>query len=350
VRGHVDARACDASVDGDLRGRPLRARTRPIVNALLARALRLKHPADVRQLGTVVVYYALVASMFFVPACRNVFFLGAACAYSFLVAIVNHNNLHQGMFQSRRVNLAFRCVLSLASLYPVSANIPAHNLVHHHFDDDGQPDWADARQVRFGWNLLNLVHFPNVAGPTTFDGVTRWGKGLGRAEFRRQYTTEMIFAFGITAGLLVYDFWTTLFFVMVPQLWGARWFLRINLIQHDGADITSEWNHSRNFVGRIFNWFMMNNGYHTIHHNRAGLHWSELADAHRREVVPRQDPSLDERSMVVYLLRTYVLRLTRPAGKDVAAAERAAAPAVLASREDRRAEAVESAASTASAA
>jgi fatty acid desaturase len=317
------------------------------VSALAARALGLKNPADVRQLFTVVVYYSLLASMFFVPACRNVFFLGAACAYSFLVAIVNHNNLHQGMFRSKRLNMAFRLVLSFAALYPVSANIPAHNLVHHHFDDEGQPDWADASLVRFKWNLLNLIHFPNVAGPTTFDGVTRWGKGLGRKEFRRQYTTEMIFAFGATAALLVYDFWTALFFVVVPQLWGARWFLRINLIQHDRADITSEWNHSRNFTGKIFNWFMMNNGFHTIHHNRAGLHWTELAEAHEREVVPRIDPSLDEKSMTWYLLRTYVLRLSRPQPKDVAAAERAAATTALASRDARRAEALDQATASA---
>src|SRR6185503_20742672 len=88
--------------------------------------------------------------------------------------------------------------------------------------------------------------------------------------------------------------------------------LRINLIQHDGCDIKSDWNHSRNFVGRAFNWIMCNNGYHTIHHNRAGLHWSVLAEAHEREVAPRIDPRLDERSMVWYLLRTYVLGLARP--------------------------------------
>jgi fatty acid desaturase len=320
------------------------------VSALFAKVLGLKNPADVRQAFTVFVYYGLLVSMFFVPACRNVFFLGAACAYSFLVAIVNHNNLHQGMFQSKRLNMAFRCVLSFASLYPVSANIPAHNLVHHHFDDDGQPDWADASLVRFKWNLLNLVHFPNVAGPTTFDGVVRWGKGLGRREFRRQYALEMVIAFGGTAALLVWDFWTALFFVVVPQLWGARWFLRINLIQHDRADLTSEWNHSRNFTGKLFNWFMMNNGFHTIHHNRAGLHWTELAQAHAREVVPQIDPSLDEKSMTWYLLRTYVLRLSRPAQKDVAAAERAATATPLASRDARRAEALSQAAASASAA
>src|SRR5204863_4795981 len=123
---------------------------------------------------------------------------------------------------------------------------------------------------------------------------------------------ENVFAFGLTLAMFVHDFWTTLFFVAIPQLYGARCILRINLIQHDGCDTASEWNHSRNFVGRAFNWIMCNNGYHTIHHNRAGLHWSVLAEAHEREVVPRIDARLDERSMAWYLLRTYVLGLGRP--------------------------------------
>jgi fatty acid desaturase len=92
-------------------------------------------------------------------------------------------------------------------------------------------------------------------------------------------------------------------------------------------------------VGRAFNWIMCNNGYHTIHHNRAGLHWSVLHTAHAKEVKPRIDPALDERSMIFYLARTYLFHLLRPAKRDVAAAERAAAKTSLASREVRRAEA-----------
>jgi len=288
----------------------------------------VKRGADVRQLATVATYWALLASMYFVPRCRNVAFLAAACAFSFLSAVVGHNTLHQGMFASKRANLAFRYVLSFGGLFPISAVIPSHNLVHHHFDDDGQPDWAAPSHVRFEWNLLNLLHFPNVAGPLTFNGVQRWARVAGRADFRRQYTRELVFAFGLTGVLLYFDFWTALFFVVVPQLWGARWFLRINIIQHDGCDTSSEWNHSRNFVGRLFNWFMMNNGYHTIHHNRAGMHWTELADAHAREVTPRIDPTLDEPSMLGYLARTYLLRYSRPdtrnANEHEDAAQRAA--------------------------
>ena len=297
----------------------------------------VKHRAEWRQIGITFVYMGLLGSMYFVPACRNVLFFAAACYFSFLNAVVIHNHLHQGIFHSRRLNMALRCILSFGSLYPASANIPSHNLVHHHFDDDGQPDWAAPGHVSFRWNLLNLIHFPNVAGPNTFAGVQRWAKAAGRRDFTRQYMVENVLAFGLTGVLFVFDFWTTLFFIVLPQLYGARCILRINLIQHDGCDTTSEWNHSRNFVGRAFNWIMCNNGYHTIHHNRAGMHWSQLAEAHRREVVPRMDPSLDEPSMIQYLLRTYIWSVKRPEARDVAAAERDKGSTGLEAREMRRA-------------
>lgn len=300
----------------------------------------LHNVADYRQIGIVTVYWALLFSMYFVPACRNVAFLVGACYFSFLNAVVIHNHLHKGIFKNKALNRAFRCVLSFGALYPASANVASHNLVHHHFDDDGQPDWAAPENVSFRWHLLNLIHFPNVVGPNTFSGVGRWAQTTRQKDFRGQYLLEQAFGFGLTLALLAADFWTGLFFIVIPQLWGARGILRINLIQHDGCDVTSEWNHSRNFVGRAFNWIMCNNGYHTIHHNRAGLHWSVLHLVHDRECSPRTDPRLNERSMVVYLLRTFLFNFRRPDLGAVAAAERdAQAVADLAPREERRAEA-----------
>lgn len=273
----------------------------------------LKHAADRRQVAIVAAYLALLAAMYALPACRNAVCLALACGLSFLNAVVIHNHLHQGIFRRRELNLAWRCALSFGALYPASANTPSHNLVHHRFGDDGAPDWASPHIVSFRWHLLNLLHFPNVAGPNTFAGVTRWAAAKGDAAFRRQYRLEQLVAFGLTAALMVHDLWTTLFFVVVPQLWGARGILRINLLQHDGCDTRSAWNHSRNFTGRALNWLMCNNGFHTVHHRRAGLHWSTLREAHDREVAPRIDPRLDEPSLVAYLVRTFALRARRPA-------------------------------------
>jgi fatty acid desaturase len=305
----------------------------------------MRDPADRRQVGLITTYMALLFGMYFFPVLRHPLVWAAACYLSFVNAIVIHNHLHQGIFVSKRANDAFKLVLSFGNLYPASANTPSHNLVHHHFDDDGRPDWASPEHVSFRWNLLNLIHFPNVAGPHTFAGVQRWASLRGRSAFKAQYTKETLFAFGLTGLLAVFDFWTTLLFIILPQLWGARGILRINLIQHDRCDIGSEWNHSRNFTGRWFNWVTCNNGYHTIHHNRAGLHWSTLAQAHQDEVVPRIHPSLDEPSMVGYLWRTYGLNWARPEPVDVAAAERETSPTDLAPRAARRAEAELAAAS-----
>ena len=265
-----------------------------------------------RQVGIVVIYLGLIFSMYLVPACRNVFFFAAACYFSFLNTVVIHNHLHHGIFHSKRLNMVWRGVLSFGALYPATANVPSHNLVHHHFGNDGAPDWAAPQIVKFRWNLLNLIHFPNVAGPQTFAGVQRWKAVLDRKSFVGQFKREQTFAFGLTGLLLLLDFWPALFFVLIPQLYGARCILRINLIQHDGCDIESKWNHSRNFVGRGFNWIMCNNGYHTIHHNKAGLHWSQLAEAHQKLVVPHIDPALNEKSMSLYLFRTYISRVSRP--------------------------------------
>ncbi|MBL8919777.1 MAG: fatty acid desaturase [Myxococcaceae bacterium] len=284
----------------------------------------LRHKHDWRQVLVVVVYLALVLSMYFEPACRNVVCLALACTFSFYAMTVNHNVMHLSLFNDTAANRLFRLVLSFCALFPVSSLIPSHNLVHHHFNDDGELDWADPKHARFSWNLLNLLHFPNIIGPITFSHISRWARVTGRADYRAASTQESIFAFGLTGVLLYFDFWGALFYVVVPQLWGARWFLRVNIIQHDGCDLGSQWNHSRNFAGRLLNWFSVNAGYHTIHHNRPSLHWSELPEAHAREATGKMHPALMEKSLLWYLARTYLFRFSRPRPMDVGVSERAA--------------------------
>ena len=182
----------------------------------------LHYKADRRQVGIIVLYMATLAAMYFVPACRNVLFFIAACALSFLNAVVIHNHLHKGIYKSKTANRVFRAVLSFGNLYPASANIASHNLVHHHFDDDGQSDWASCDNVSFRWHLLNLIHFPNVAGPRTFSGVQKWASTTRQRDFRGQYLAEQAFAFGFTGVLLWWDFWTALFFIVPAAAMGAH--------------------------------------------------------------------------------------------------------------------------------
>jgi fatty acid desaturase len=105
--------------------------------------------------------------------------------------------------------------------------------------------------------------------------------------------------------LLAIDWRAFLLYFVIPHGYGAWGIVGINFMQHDGTDEGSEWNHSRNFVGKAVNWLAFNNGFHTIHHMKPRMHWSLLPAEHAREVAPYIHPALDQESLLVYLWKTY---------------------------------------------
>src|SRR5262249_20580661 len=127
----------------------------------------------------------------------------------------------------------------------------------------------------------------------------------------RQLVLEAIACWGSKALFLAVDWRRALLFVFLPHLWAVYGITTVNLLQHDGCDENHPANHSRNFVSRIFNWFTFNNGFHGAHHDDPGLHWSLLPDAHRARLHGRVAPALEQRSLLAYLVRTYVLTARR---------------------------------------
>src|SRR6202020_644046 len=87
----------------------------------------------------------------------------------------------------------------------------------------------------------------------------------------------------------------------------ANWsMIFINYIQHVHADPWSEHNHSRNFVGELSNWLVFKHGFHTPHHESAGLHWSKLPEAHAK-IAHLIDPELQQPSIIRFCIRSYFL-------------------------------------------
>jgi fatty acid desaturase len=72
------------------------------------------------------------------------------------------------------------------------------------------------------------------------------------------------------------------------------------------TDPWSEHNHSRTFVGKSSNWLVFNNGFHTAHHESAGLHWSKLPEAHAK-IAHLIHPDLKQASIFGYCIRAYLL-------------------------------------------
>jgi fatty acid desaturase len=268
----------------------------------------LRHRADVRTLAFVAFYYVLLVTEWRLAHGWMVAPLVVlTCVVSWICAVITHNTLHTPVFYSRTGNKLFQIALTCAYGFPVSEYVPGHNLSHHKFTQK-RNDLMRTSKVQLGWNLANFfVFFPRVA-MDIFSENYRY-VGMMKKKMPRWYhqlLVEMVICWGAKAVLLAVDWKKALVFVFLPHLFAVWGITTVNYLQHDGCDEDDRYNHSRNFVGRVFNWFTFNNGFHGIHHDHPGLHWSKLREAHMAELHPGIHPALEQKSLALYMLRAFV--------------------------------------------
>ncbi len=275
----------------------------------------LRYRADLRTLAFIATYFVAVALAWQLPLGRSLavaFAVGFLCWISWINAVITHNVIHLPMWRSRALNKVTRAVLSLTYGFPVNEYVPGHNLSHHRYVQQRR-DVMRTTKVRYGWNALNILSFfPAVA----FDVMKANAKYVAFAKDARkdwfaERGVQVYIAWGVKIALLLLDWKKALLFVFVPHL-GAVWGVTtVNYLWHDGCDAAHPYNHSRNFIGKFFNWFHFNNGFHGMHHMEPGLHWSLLPARHAELIAPYVHPALEQRSLTVYLLRTFVLETRR---------------------------------------
>jgi fatty acid desaturase len=276
----------------------------------------LHYRSDVRSIAFVGLTLAAYA-MEWSGAFRQPLFFMATCCLAFLSCTINHNHQHHPTFVNRRLNRGFSLLLTLAAGVPATAILPMHN-ENHHVHNNHAPDFVRASQMRCRWNLLNLLLFP-VAALAQYAPVRRRELRSWRTErpaLYRQVRLERRVLYPLILTLLLLRPIETVLYLLLPYLYGQWGILAINHIQHDGCDPDSEYNHSRNFVGSWLNWWVFNNGYHTAHHLRPGLHWSELSRYHG-EIRCQIDPALECRSLLWTVAQFYIWPARRPVLKGI---------------------------------
>jgi fatty acid desaturase len=258
------------------------------------------------------------------------------CVSSFICAVIAHNTVHTPVFHRRWMNRAFQVWLSLSYGFPVSEYVPGHNLSHHKFMQHRE-DVMRTTKVDTGWNLLNFLLFFFAVAPGVTAGNYRYQAAMKDRLplWNRQLQVEILAAWGVKAALLLLDWRKALLFYIVPHLFAVWAITTVNYLQHDGADAAHPVNHSRNFVGPLFNWFFLNNGYHGIHHEQPGLHWSLAPRAHAERMHPTIHPALEQPSLAAYMFRALIFpgrRLTYDGKPVVITAEGPDADWVAATR------------------
>ena len=163
-------------------------------------------------------------------------------------------------------------------------------------------------KVHFNWNLLNGLLFFWVIVLTGSDDEKLYFAAQERKNkpIARQRRLEQIVVFGTTAVLILWDWRRWIWFALIPQFYAKYCILSLNMLQHDGCDITSKYNFARNFTDPLLNYLTFNNGYHTVHHLYPGLHWSVLPQKHQELIAPHIAPSLEDPSILGYMFRAFI--------------------------------------------
>ncbi len=276
-------------------------------------ALTLRNPADRRTVLWVGITAALVAFAYTRPELAP--WLSVVCCYFALsCGIIAHNHNHCPTFKSRKANFWFSNVISIFYGYPTFAWVPTHNLNHHKYTNapgDNTATWRFTNRHNI-WMALSYFFFSSAWQSPAISGYIKQAKANNRTLYKQiliQYTVWAgahigmlalgIGLYGVAQGMML---WALV--LGLPAFFSLWTIMLFNYDQHAHTDSASKYAHSRSFLSPTLNFLLFNNGFHYVHHEHPGTHWTKLPALHA-EVAHLIPAELQQRSLWWYWTKQY---------------------------------------------
>ena len=272
--------------------------------------------ADRRALVWSLIFFPMLPGLSYARPELAVWLLPVALYLAYCAGVLAHNHNHTPVFHSKRVNALYSAWLSFFYGCPLFVWVPTHNRNHHRYLDG--PGDATRTALHSSRNtLLAALTYPTrsaIAQASVIVSYVREARARSAARFRQiLFETAAVLlghlaALGLAVAYQGLGRGTLLYLLAfgVPAGFASWSMMFTNYLQHVGCDHSSSDNHSRNFVSRTMNWLVFEAGFHTVHHEHAGTHWSLYPALHAARAA-RIDPRLNQANLVSYCLSTYVL-------------------------------------------
>lgn len=241
-----------------------------------------------------------------IPADYISIWLIISSLFCFNVCIINHNHVHTEIFYHPILNQLFGILLTLAKGHTSAGVVLAHNYNHHVYNGN-ENDWIRPQLAGNGPGLFRLTKFIFNSMITMAKEKRKVDKTILPKKVRQQLLLERNILLLFIFILMYIDITNFFIFITLPWVIGIVLLIGVNLLQHDQCFPTSKYNHSRNFIGRLGNWFFFNNGYHTAHHMDPSVHWSELPTMHNNKITQNIDKNLEKKSILLFLISHYLV-------------------------------------------
>lgn len=278
------------------------------------------HPrfdADYRTLFWAFVLFPLVPAAALVWPASIPWLLPLELYLAYCAGVLTHNHVHVRVFTNRRANAGYAAWLSIFYGCPIAFWIPTHLDNHHRFANRAEDvTRTDRRSPRHdGWQALSYTF---ACGLWQLPLIARYVRGArargGRSwqELRLQAGVLVLghalaFACALTLHGLGRGAFVYLGTFGLPALLAPGFMLFTNYAQHVDCDAQSTDNHCRNFVGPVANWLTFQAGFHTVHHERPAVHWSQYPELHAARAGALH-PSLNAGSLLGFCIENYLLR------------------------------------------
>ena len=193
---------------------------------------------------------------------------GCICAW-------NHHHQHTVTFKWLPLNRLLELSYALHTGVTTNLWLLHHVLGHHHNYLDQTKD--ESRWKRKSGEKMGMIEY------TLSVALTAYYRGFVVGKHYRVHLLYTILAFSIVATLTFLNPLQGLMLFVLPMITGLLITAWATYDHHAGLDETE--NHfaaSYNNLNRIFNLLTGNLGYHTAHHYKQGVHWSDLPALHEK--------------------------------------------------------------------
>lgn len=275
--------------------------------------MQLRFIEDRRTLIWAFVLFPLVPMLGYLNPTLAPLLVPASLYLAYCAGVFTHNHIHSPVFKGRIQNELYSVWLSFFYGCPVFAWLPTHNGNHHRFVN-GEQDVTRTSRYSARDSLWAALSYPIRSSAWQVPAVLEFARRARTKSprlYRQVLAQSAVVMIGHplllaascmgagSSGLLVYAL-----LVGAPALCAPAFMMLTNYLQHVGCDPNSPHNHSRNFVSPLWNWFVFDAGFHTVHHDAPSEHWSRYRHLHLARSGPMAD-ACNERDMFSYCARVY---------------------------------------------
>jgi fatty acid desaturase len=194
------------------------------------------------------------------------------------IAAWNHHHQHCHTFFQTFLNRALEVIYTFHTGVSTNVWVLHHNLGHH-------LNYLDQTKDESGWKRadgtqMGVWEYTFVTAITGY--IRAFGVGKSYPKFQKTFIGMGFLNLIILLVMFYFKPLSTLLVFIIPMLLvygGTCW---TTYFHHAGLDTDDPLHASHNNVNKVYNLLTGNLGYHTAHHMKQALHWSQLPEYHEK--------------------------------------------------------------------